>query len=70
MSSIAIKVEFLAGTDFADAVSEAKDKALKWDVAFVAFDFNGIKCSISRNATQGEALRMLNENPRAKYITL
>tara|TARA_Y100000114_G_C11764120_1_gene332321 strand:- start:20289 stop:20507 length:219 start_codon:yes stop_codon:yes gene_type:complete len=50
MSNITLNVEFLAGTDFTEAVEEAKQKCQQWDVALVCFKFNGVECSVSRNA--------------------
>lgn len=50
MSKITIKVDFLAGTDLKGAITEAKQKACFWDVAYVTFPFNGIGCSISQKA--------------------
>lgn len=50
MSNITINVEFLAGTDFTEAVEEAKQKCRQWDVALVCFKFNGVECCVSRNA--------------------
>ena len=55
-SNMTIDVEFLAGTDIADAVQEAKAKAALWCVAYVCFDFNGTKFSIGPNADTGEVL--------------
>ena len=51
-----IDVEFLAGTDIEQAISEAKEKALKFDVAYICFKFNGIHCSIGRNADVDDAV--------------
>jgi hypothetical protein len=49
-SNITIKVEFLAGTEIEKAVTEAKQKAELWQVAYVAFKFNGVSFSIGANA--------------------
>ena len=46
---ICINVEFLPGTSVEEAVAEAKEKALAWDVAYVKFNFNGASFSIGRN---------------------
>jgi hypothetical protein len=45
-----ISVSFLAGTSFQDASQEAKDYAIKNNLAYVRFDFNGIHCAISQRA--------------------
>jgi len=57
MSNITIDVEFLAGTTIEQAVSEAKAKAEKWEVAYVCFNFNGAKFSIGRNADVYSAIQ-------------
>lgn len=49
-SNITIKVEFLAGTEIKDAVTEAKQKAELWQVAYVEFDFNSTNFCIGSNA--------------------
>jgi len=50
MSKITVKVSFLAGTEVKDAITEAKQKACFWDVAYVTFSFNGVRFSISQRA--------------------
>ena len=50
MSSMIIKVEFLAGTKLEPAVEEAKEKAVKLDVCYIEFDLEGISYWIGRNA--------------------
>lgn len=55
-SNITIKVEFLAGTEVEKAVTEAKQKAKLWQVAYVAFDFNGVSFSVGANADVGEVV--------------
>lgn len=49
MSKMSVSVEFLAGTSIGDAITEAKQKALEWDVAYVCFKFNGVSLSVGRN---------------------
>jgi hypothetical protein len=49
-SNMKVSVGFLAGTDIEEAVIEAKKKAEIWQVAYVIFDFNGSRFSISANA--------------------
>lgn len=49
-SKMSVRVEFLAGTDFTYAIEEAKQKAQEWNVAYVYFDFNGRKISVSQKA--------------------
>lgn len=56
MSSMTIKVEFLAGSKIEDCIAEAKEKAAKFDVAYVCFNFNGISFSIGRNADVNKAI--------------
>lgn len=50
-SNISIKVEFLAGTSITQCLDEAKEKAILWDVAYVKFDFNGVKVSCQQAFT-------------------
>ncbi len=55
-SNITIKVEFLVGTEVETAVAEAKQKAKLWQVAYIAFDFNGASFSIGANADVEEVI--------------
>ena len=64
MSKLLIKVEVLEGTDLQDALEEAKQKALAWDVGLVEFDFNGATFSISRDADICEVLEMYHALPK------
>ncbi len=48
-SNMILEVEFLAGTDIKDAISEAKVKCEKLDLAFIKFNFNGVKVSVLRD---------------------
>lgn len=50
MSKMTLNVELGLGTDIKEAVIEAKKKAQLLDFAYICFDFNGVKCSISPNA--------------------
>lgn len=61
-STISIKVEFLAGTEIEKAISEAKTKALTLDVAYIDFDFNGVKMSIGRNCCVKDAVNEFHSN--------
>ena len=56
-SNIQLTIEFLAGTDIREAVTEAKQKAIDWNVAYVNFTFNSIKCSISQKCNEDKAVR-------------
>ncbi len=56
MSNMTIEVEFLAGTKLEDAISEAKKKALMFEVAYVCFNFNGVNFSISKNCNEDAVL--------------
>ena len=60
-SHLTISVEFLAGTEFTKAVSEAKQLAERLQLAYVAFSFNGVKCSIGANADVEEAYKQFRE---------
>jgi hypothetical protein len=50
MSNLSINVEVLAGTSIEKAIVEAKDLAQRMDLAFVKFNFNGVRMSVSRGA--------------------
>lgn len=47
-SNMSVKVEFLAGTTIEQCLDEAKEKAIVWNVAYVTFDFNGVKVSCQK----------------------
>jgi hypothetical protein len=51
MSSIKIKIEFTVGTNIKNAVREAGLLAKKINVAYVAFNFNGVRCNVSSMAS-------------------
>lgn len=57
MSNIIINVEFLAGTSVAQAVIEARSLAIRNDLAFVKFKFNGIPFSISQRADVDDCVK-------------
>ena len=50
MSNIIVSIDFMSGTTVKEAVTEAKEKCLEWDVSFVKFTFNNVEFYISRNA--------------------
>lgn len=50
MSSIQIEVSIMPGTEFREAVEDAKALARQLDVAFVCFNFNGVSVSASQRA--------------------
>ena len=50
MSNMCIQVEFLAGATIRTAITEAKEKAISLKVAYITFDFNGVKISVSPHA--------------------
>ncbi len=56
MNNITINVEFLAGTSIKEAVTEAKSMAIKLDIAYVEFNFNGRSLSIGRRCDIQEAV--------------
>lgn len=61
MSNIIINVEFLAGTSVARTVTEARSLAIKNDLAFVKFKFNGIPFSISQRADVDDCVKQYND---------
>jgi len=64
MSYMVIEVEFMAGTDIRRAVTEAKDKAALFDVAYITFNFNGVRFSIGRNADIDAAVKAFHEDSK------
>lgn len=46
-SKMIMKVEFLAGTTIEDCIAEAAHKCRFLDLAYVAFDFNGVSVSVT-----------------------
>ncbi len=54
MSNLIINVKLLAGTHIRQAIAEAKDLAERMDLAYVVFDFNSVKMSVSRRADVNE----------------
>ena len=72
-SNMSIEVEFLVGTSFLEACEEAHDKAIEWGVAYVKFDFNGVRVSVGQRAViDDKALQLYYEkvNAEHKYLIL
>lgn len=65
-SNICISVEFLAGTSIEQAILEAKDKTTSWQVAYIQFNFNGVKMSIRENTSVIEAVNKFHEQLQSK----
>jgi hypothetical protein len=67
-----IKVDFNAGTSFKDACQQAKDFAIKMNLRFTRFDFNGISCSISQRCDVEEVyedfLKALQRSSEFKFV--
>lgn len=67
-----VSVSFLAGTSIEDACTEARRFAITNNLAYVKFDFNGIKCSISQKCSVGKAaekfLEALKVDSKIKYV--
>lgn len=57
MSKMILAVEFLPGTLFLTAITEAKEKAEIFDVAYIKFDFNGTRILIGQGADLDRAER-------------
>lgn len=67
-NNMCIHVEFLAGTDITQAIEEAKQKARHWDVAYVKFDFNGVRFSIGQDANVQKAVDKFHSDPKITSI--
>ena len=67
-----VNVSFLAGTSIEDACTEARRFAITNNLAYVKFDFNGIKCSISQRCSVDKAcekfLEALKAGSKIKYV--
>ena len=61
-SNMTVKVEFLAGTELEKAVTEAKQKAELWQVAYVTFNLNGVEFSIGTNVNVQNVLAKWKSN--------
>lgn len=71
-SNMEISVSFLAGTSIEDACTEARRFAISNNLAYVKFDFNGIKCSISQRCSVEKAsekfMEALKTDSKFKYV--
>ena len=67
-----LTVDFSAGTSFQDACAEAKDFAIKMNLGWVKFNFNGISCSISKKCDIDSAyekfLKVLEPGSEFKFM--
>ena len=61
-SNMILEASFLAGTDVEDAVKEAKEKAIKYDLIYVRFNFNGVLFSIGKTANVKKAVELYPKN--------
>ena len=43
---LSIEVEFMIGTDFENACYQAKSLAQELNIAYIKFDFNGVRVSV------------------------
>lgn len=66
-SNMCLNVEFLAGTSLEDALTEAKNKACKFELAYVYFDFNGTTFSVRESGDIEDAIEKFAEN-KLKHI--
>lgn len=48
MMPLSIEAEFLVGTNFPKSVRDANTLCKKLDIAYVKYDFNGIKISVGQ----------------------
>jgi hypothetical protein len=66
-SNMTIEVDFLAGTKIEDAVTEAKEKAALWGIAYVQFKFNDVRFSIGAGADVYEVLQEWKSHDKRSY---
>jgi len=65
MSRFVIKIdEVLAGTSIEEAIKEAKEKAIQWDVAYVMFNFNGVTVLVGPDTDIQKAIEEFNYESR------
>lgn len=57
-SNMILKVSFVAETKIEDAIREAREKAIKYDLAFVHFKLNGSFFNIGKKANVKKALKL------------
>lgn len=55
-SNMCLNVEFLTGTSLEDALEEARNKAIQFNLAYVCFDFNGTSFSVRPNGSIKDAV--------------
>lgn len=60
-SNMEVRVSFLAGTSIEDACTEANAYAVKNNLAYVRFEFNGISCAISQRCDVLKACEKFHE---------
>lgn len=70
MSNLTLQVDVLAGADIEMTIHDAAELCKKLDLAFVCFDFNGVKMSISRKANIPETVKQFNEALQSKKYKL
>ena len=68
MSKMTIKVGFLAGVSLNEALTEAKEKAEKLDVAYVEFNFSGVRFAVSPQADVEKGIEEFKRGIRAIVI--
>lgn len=67
MSNICLNIEFLPGTSIAQAAEEAIELVNRLGIAYVQFDFNGVKCSVGRNATVETTVEHYRDATKSKH---
>lgn len=50
MSSLTMRVEVLVGTDIRQAVQDARDLALKLNLTYIVFNFNGVSVNVQHTS--------------------
>lgn len=61
MSNVILHIELLAGTSITSAATEARTLARELDLAYVKFNFNGVKVSIGKHADVNKVEAKLHE---------
>ena len=69
MSKFTLKLEILGGSMIEDIIKEAKQKVIKYDLAYVQFNFNGTEFSIGQTANIKETLeKYMKKSDRETFI--
>lgn len=67
MSNMTMNVEFIGGTSIHSAISDARSKAIMFDIAYIQFNFNDASFSVGKHCDVITAVQYWNDNPQKKH---